>query len=191
MEAHRLLCICLLLCVALMDDCNKPSSAAVELTLVALQIPHTNSYLVATNKVNGCDPQSKRTCKPCDKQNCEAALGGAANLELLCIPCNCAIEYDTCSLSYTTSGAKAVANVSTSGKYYACPVSGVLYVFREGTTASSFPFFLPRSTADSCTYSGCDCLLNAVLPSPLFRPPLRPTSTSRIADSTNVRDSLF
>ena len=92
------------------------------------EIPHTNSYLVATNKRNGCDRASSRTCTPCDETNCKAALGGSANLDLICIPCNCAIEYDTCALSYTTSGPKAVANVSASGNYYACPAAPPSYV---------------------------------------------------------------
>jgi hypothetical protein len=80
----------------------------------------TNMYLLMLSS-NGCiSNYAKRTqtCTPCSEANCASSKWATLSSSLLCQPCQCKVEYDSCALNY--AGAHPAPPAS---KNDACPAS--------------------------------------------------------------------
>jgi hypothetical protein len=75
------------------------------------RVGKSNIYLLAMSS-NGCS-SSTADCTPCNEDNCKNATWSTLGGSLLCQPCQCKVEYDSCELNY---GQPAI-------KLPACPTS--------------------------------------------------------------------
>ena len=67
----------------------------------------TNMYLLAVSS-NGC-ASAGATCAACSVANCKAAQWSTFAAKLLCQPCQCKVDYNSCALNYGQSSPKSVA----------------------------------------------------------------------------------
>ena len=76
------------------------------------EIPETNLFIFMLTDT--CDA-GWRDCQPCTVENCREAIAKDKGRQL-CMPCNCHLFHDTCSLTYTAGG-----GIASTGDQNACP----------------------------------------------------------------------
>jgi len=77
------------------------------------EVPDTNLFIFVLTDT--CDA-GWSDCKPCTVENCREAVA-KDTLKQVCMPCNCHMFHDTCSLKYTAGG--GISNTGTDQD--ACP----------------------------------------------------------------------
>ena len=75
------------------------------------RVGKSNTYLLALTN-NGCisnAAQRQLTCAPCNEANCKSAVWAGLASRLLCQPCRCKVDYNSCDLNYPQAAPKHAA----------------------------------------------------------------------------------